>query len=393
MRQQKILALILAGGTGGRLGLLTDHRAKPVVPFAGFYRLIDFALSNCLHSKISDVWIVEQYELHSLNEHLSNGRPWDLDRTYGGLKILPPFEQSAEKADDKSGFAEGNADAIFRQLEQIEEFKPDILIVLSSDHVYKMDFREALETHLDKKAALTIVTTKLPKGENASRFGVIKANKDGRITDFVYKPKNPESDTITTEIFVYDAPVLIKTLKSLKQKHETLRDYGDELIPHYVSQKQVFEHRLEGYWRDVGTIRAFWESQMDFLDGHRKFVFDDENWQIRTLVPQLVPAFFYASANVQNSLIAHGARIYGKVSHSVLGSGVTVEKGAEITDSIILPHATVEKNVKLKKVIVDAGTNVNAKKVKEIERMQKEERGAIIIIGKRKIQNSNQLEE
>ena len=393
LRHQKILALILAGGTGGRLGLLTDHRAKPVIPFAGFYRLIDFALSNCLHSKISDVWIVEQYELHSLNEHLSNGRPWDLDRTYGGLKILPPFEQSAEKADDKSGFAEGNADAIFRQLEQIEQFKPDILIVLSSDHVYKMDFRDALETHLDKKAALTIVTTKLPKGENASRFGVVKTDKDGRVTDFAYKPDKPESETITTEIFVYDAPLLINTLRDLKRKHETLRDYGDELIPYFVSQKKVFEHRLQGYWRDVGTIRAFWESQMDFLDSRRKFVFDDEDWQIRTLAPQLVPAFFYASADVQNSLIAHGARIYGKVSHSVLSMGVTIEKGAEVSDSIILPRATIEKNVKLKKVIVDAGVNVSVKKAKEIERLRSEAGDAIIIVGKRKIQNSNQLEE
>ncbi len=214
MFKQKILALILAGGTGGRLGLLTDERAKPVVPFAGFYRLIDFALSNCLHSGISDVWIIEQYELHSLNEHLAGGRPWDLDRTYGGLKILPPFEND-DKSDDEGGFAHGNADAIVRHQKLITEFKPDILIVLSADHIYKMDFRDVIETHLEKNASLTIVTTRLPKAETASRFGVVEVNKDGRIGKFEYKPEKPKSDIITTEVFVYDAKILLETLKKL----------------------------------------------------------------------------------------------------------------------------------------------------------------------------------
>lgn len=393
IRRKKILAIILAGGAGGRLGLLTENRAKPVMPFAGFYRLIDFALSNCLHSGISDVWVIEQYELHSLNEHLSNGRPWDLDRTYGGLQILPPFEENAEKSKEKSGFAEGNADAIFRQLEKIEKFKPDLLIILSADHVYKMDFRDAIDTHLDRKAALTMVTTKLPTGEKASRFGVVKTGENGRVTDFAYKPDKPESDLITTEIFIYDAPVLIETLKLLKKKREVLQDYGDELIPYFVKQKRVFEHRLNGYWRDVGTIPAYWQSQMDFLDGRRKFVFDDEDWQIRTLAPQLVPAFFDASADVKNSLVAHGARIGGRVSHSVLSMGVTIEKGAEVIDSIVLPHATIEKNIKLEKVIVDAGVRVTKDKAKKIEEARGGAKSAIVIVGKRKIQNANELSE
>ena len=190
--RKKILALILAGGAGGRLGLLTEKRAKPVMPFAGFYRLIDFALSNCLHSGISDVWVIEQYELHTLNEHLSNGRPWDLDRTYGGLQVLPPFERDEKKSKEKGGFAEGNADAIFRHLELIEEFAPDILIVLSADHVYKLDFRDALETHFEKKASLTMVTTRLPKGENASRFGVVETAKNGRVTRFRIQARKTE---------------------------------------------------------------------------------------------------------------------------------------------------------------------------------------------------------
>ncbi len=206
MFKEKVLALILAGGKGSRLGLLTDDKAKPVMPFGGSYRLIDFALSNCVNSQISDVWVIEQYELHSLNEHLSNGRPWDLDRTHGGLQVLPPFENDDESGDE-GGFAEGNADAIYRHVDFITEFKPDILLVLSADHVYKMDFRDAIQTHLEKRASVTMVTTRLPVGESASRFGVVEIGKSGRIKKFDYKPDKPQSDLVTTEIFVYDAKV------------------------------------------------------------------------------------------------------------------------------------------------------------------------------------------
>ncbi|MBA2737321.1 MAG: glucose-1-phosphate adenylyltransferase, partial [Pyrinomonadaceae bacterium] len=328
-----MLALILAGGVGGRLGLLTEKRAKPVIPFAGNYRLIDFSLSNCLHSNLKDVWIIEQYELHSLNEHLANGRPWDLDRTYGGLLVLPPFEKK-ENNDDKGGFAEGNADAILRHRDLIEQFNPDILIVLSADHVYKFDYRDAIETHLEKKAAMTMVTTRLPKGETASRFGVVEVNKAGRITKFDYKPDEPQSDLITTEIFVYDARILLETLKELNKKNDSIKDYGHELVPHLVKKGSAFEHRFEGYWRDVGTIETYWRSQIDFLDDKEKFIFDDENWQILTLSEQCAPAFIHKSAEIKNSLVANGSRIYGKVSRSILSSGVIIEKGAEVVDSI-----------------------------------------------------------
>lgn len=393
MNKKKVLALVLAGGQGGRLGLLTENRAKPVMPFSGFYRLIDFALSNCLHSKISDVWVVEQYELHTLNEHLSNGRPWDLDRTYGGLQVLPPFERDDKKSDDKGGFAEGNADAIYRQLELIEEFAPDILLILSADHVYKFDFRDAIETHIEKKAALTMVTTKLPKGENASRFGVVEVGKDGCVTDFDYKPESPKSDLITTEIFVYDAKILIKALKNLKKSKNKLKDYGDELIPHLVEKGDVYEHRLHDYWRDVGTIKSYWESQIDLLDENHKLVLDDEKWRILTLAPQKVPAFIYSSADVHNSLIAQGCRVQGKVKHSILSSGAIVEKGAEVIDSIVLPDAVIEKNVKIKRVVIDAEVKVTKEKAAEIEKIRGKNKSAIIVVGKRKIQSSDEIED
>lgn len=391
--RKKILALILAGGAGGRLGLLTDKRAKPVMPFAGFYRLIDFALSNCLHSGISDVWVIEQYELHTLNEHLSNGRPWDLDRTYGGLQVLPPFERDEKKSKEKGGFAEGNADAIFRHLELIEEFNPDVLIVLSADHVYKFDFRDALETHFRQQASLTMVTTRLPKGENASRFGVVEAAKNGRVKNFAYKPEKPKTDLITTEIFVYEARVLIETLKKLKEERDELKDYGDELIPFLVKQGNVFEHRLAGYWRDVGTIRSYWQSQIDLLDEKIKSVFDDDDWRILTLAAQRVPAFIYGSADVKNSLVAQGCRVYGRVSRSILSSGVTIEKGAEVKDSIVLPEATIEKGVKIQRVIVDAGVKLTKEKAKKIEAARGRDKNAIVVVGKYKVQSEKEIKE
>lgn len=390
MYKEKVLALILAGGKGGRLGILTDDKAKPVMPFGGAYRLIDFALSNCVNSQITDVWVIEQYELHSLNEHLSNGRPWDLDRTYGGLQVLPPFQDDSKK----EGFAKGNADAIYRHTEFIEEFNPDTVIVLSADHVYKMDFRDAIQTHLEKKAAVTMVTTKLPKGENASRYAVVETNKSGRVTKFDYKPDEPQSDLITTEIFVYDWRILLDTLKKLKKEKAEIKDYGHELLPRLVKDGNAYEHRLEGYWRDVGTVESYWRTQMDLLDEKQgNLFFDDENWRILTLAAQRVPAFFGDKSDVSNSLVSHGCRVFGTISRSVLSHGVTIEKSAQISDSIILPNAKIERGVRLKRVVVDAGVTVTAKKAEKVEQARGKNKNAIIVVGKRKIQNADEIED
>lgn len=388
MNKSKILALILAGGKGGRLGLLTEAKAKPVMPFGGAYRLIDFALSNCVHSRIDDVWVVEQYELYSLNQHLSNGRPWDLDRTHGGLQILPPFKSDSEK----DGFADGNADAIYRHVDFIEDFAPDILIVLSADHVYKMDFRDAIETHLAKKAAVTMVTTRLPKGESAGRFGVVETDKNGRVVRFDYKPEKPRGDLITTEIFVYDAKILLDTLKKLKQEIDELKDYGHQLLPRLVEEGRAFEHRHTGYWRDVGTVESYFDSQMDLLDEQREVFFDDENWKILTLGEQRIPAFVSAEAAVKNCLIAGGSRVYGKVERSILSSGATVEKEAKVTDSILLPNASIEKGVNLKRVVVDSDVRVTKERAAKIAQLQKTSKNGIFVVGKRKIQNSEDIE-
>ncbi|HEY9421281.1 MAG TPA: sugar phosphate nucleotidyltransferase, partial [Thermoanaerobaculia bacterium] len=310
----KVLVLILAGGEGGRLEVLTAERAKPAMPFGGVYRLIDFPLSNCLHSGLSDVWVVEQYELHSLNEHLANGRPWDLDRTYGGLRVLPPYQRKSKV--EEGGFAEGNADAIYRHKSLIREFGPDVLLVLSADHVYRLDYREVIDRHRETGAAVTLVTTRVPK-EEAGRFGVVQVDGDGRVTGFEYKPESPKSDLVTTEVFAYDAPRLLETLDRLARDTEGeesgLKDFGHELIPLLVQEGQAREFRHEGYWRDVGTIESYWEAHMELLESKPSLVLDDPDWPLRTYGTQRLPARVEGSAQIHGCLISSGCRIAGRV--------------------------------------------------------------------------------
>ncbi len=368
MKKAKVLALILAGGKGGRLGALTKNRAKPVMPFAGSYRLIDFALSNCRHSEISDVWIIEQYQLHSLNEHLSNGRPWDLDRTYGGLQVLPPLETSAED-DSSGGFATGNADAIYRHRNFIKQFNPDVLLVLSADHIYKLDFRDVIETHFKNQAAVTMVTTRVPSGESAARFGTVKVDEDGRVTDFAYKPEQPESDLITTEVFVYDAPRLLETLDELAGEAggESLRDFGDRLLPKLVADGAAFEFRFEKYWLDVGTIAAYYRAHFDLLEDKTDLALDDAEWAILTLGSQRVPAAIGKTADISESLISNGCKILGRVVRSVLAPGVSVAENAEIVDSIVLPDAKIESGARVLRAIVDSGVTIEKDRAGELD--------------------------
>lgn len=369
MKRAKVLALILAGGVGGRLGALTENRAKPVMPFAGTYRLIDFALSNCRHSEINDVWIIEQYQVHSLNEHLSNGRPWDLDRSYGGLQILPPNQKRDENENGESGFAKGNADAIYRHRSFIRQFNPDVLIVLSADHVYKLDFREVLEKHLEQNAEVTMVTTAVPENETASRFGNVKVNRVGRVVEFAYKPEKPESDLITTEVFVYDAPKLLEILDELAAgEKDSLKDFGHKLIPKLVERGRAFEFRFDGYWRDVGTIESYFDANMDLLDEQNKLVLDDPEWPILTQAAQRAPAAIGETSGIKHSLISSGCKIHGRVVRSILAPGVVVEDGAELLDCIVLPGAIIEKGAKLKRAIVDSAVRVTAKELGEIDK-------------------------
>ena len=342
--------------------VLTAQRAKPAMPFAGVYRLIDFAISNCVHSHVSDVWVIEQYELHSLNEHLANGRPWDLDRTYGGLQVLPPYQRKSRE--EEGGFAQGNADAIYRHKSLIREFGADVLLVLSADHVYKLDYGNVIDGHWESGADVTLVTTRVPR-EEAGRFGVVEVDEDGKVTGFEYKPESPRSDLVTTEVFVYDAPRLLDTLDRLAEKgngknadESPLKDFGHELIPSLVREGRVREHRFDRYWRDVGTVESYWQAHMDLLEPEPGLVLDDPEWPILTYGTQRLPARIEGSARIDGSLIAPGCRIAGRVERSVLGPGVVVEEGAEVRDSILLHGAVVAKGAFVIRAILDADVRV-----------------------------------
>ena len=360
MKHPRTLALILAGGAGSRMQALTSSRAKPVLPFGGVFRLIDFPLSNCMHSHISDVWLVEQFQPHALNEHISNGRPWDLDRTHGGLQILPPYQGSPD-----SGWAQGNADALYRHRRFIREFDPDILLVLSADHIYKLDLRDVIEAHQQLGAEVTMVTTEVSPDE-AARFGNVNVDAQSRVTRFDYKPEHPKSTTATTEVFVYDAPSLMDLLDDLIQQAEdegedeeaALRDFGHELLPALVERGRAFAFKLEGYWRDVGTIESYHAGHMDLLRPDSPLHLDDPAWPIRTRGQQLLPARIAASARIDNSLISPGCFVAGRVVNSVLSPGVRVEEGATVENAVLLHNAVVASSVSVRRAIVDEDVRV-----------------------------------
>jgi glucose-1-phosphate adenylyltransferase len=351
MHQPRVLTLILAGGTGGRMGVLTDHRAKPALPVAGSYRMVDVPLSNLHHSGLSDVWILEQYQPKSINDHLSSGRPWDLDRTHGGLRVLPPFEGK-----DGGGFAEGNADGIHRQAGFIREYGPDLVLVLSADHLYRLDYRDLIQTHTGSGAVLTMVTTRFDG--DASQHGVVEAG-DGMVTGFQYKPDRPATDLVTAEVFLYDAEALLDTLDALKSEEGGLQDYGDQLVPHLVKNATVAEHRLDGYWLDLGTPENYHRAHMDLVRG-RGFNFDDPGWPVLTGAPRRMPAFVAAGARVEDSLLAAGSTVQGHLARSVIGSGTVVEAGAVVRDSVLLEGVVVGAGAQLTGVIVDSGARIGA---------------------------------
>ncbi len=348
---ERILALVLAGGAGTRMAPLTEHRAKPALPYAGMYRLIDFPLSNCAHSGISDVWVLEQYQPYALGRHLAGGRPWDLDRTHGGLQVLFPHQ-----GDGESGWHQGNADAIYRNRATIAGFDPDVVVVLSADHVYKLDYRMVVDVHRAGRAGLTMVTTVVPF-DHARRFGNVEVDPDGRVRRFVYKPDEPVSDIAATEVFVFDGPCLLETVDELASRaggdDAELEDFGDELIPHLVDRGEVREHRFSGYWRDVGTLESYWASHMDLLGHDPLLKLDDRSWPVRTTAETRPPARCHGSASIDDALLSPGCVVGGRVERSVLGPGVVVEEGAHVQDSVLLDGTVVEAGASVSGVICD----------------------------------------
>jgi glucose-1-phosphate adenylyltransferase len=354
----RVLTLIMAGGKGSRLKSLTERRAKPAIPFAGVYRLIDFALSNCAHSGLQDVWVIEQFQAHSINQHLANGRPWDLDRTYGGLQIIPPFQGEKE-----SGWHQGNADALWRNRRVIAEFGADLVLVLSADAIYRFDYRTAIEAHLAKKAEVTMVTTQV-KASEATRFGNVRTADDGRVSGFAYKPEVPLGREVTAEIFLYDAKLLLEILDALIERRDEeiedaqLEDYGHELLPEFVQRGKAYACPLDGYWRDVGTVESYFEAHQEWLKRKPPFPLDDPAWPIWSRFSASSPAHFGGDGSATDSLISPGCRVEGAVNRSVLGPGTIVGKGATIEDAILLNGVHVDAGVSIKNAIVDEGLRV-----------------------------------
>ena len=357
MPRIKTLVLILAGGAGGRLELLTHTRAKPAVPFAGTHRLIDFPLSNCHNSRIDDVWISQQFNPVSLSDHVSNGRPWDLDRTSGGLLVLHP-RQGNEAG---TGFQDGTGEALWSQADLIRQFDPDALVVLSADAVYKLDYYALAEEHCEAGKAVTIVTTEV-EPEDADRYGVVQVKGD-KVTDYVYKPDEPKGNTISNEVFVFTPDPVLKVLDELEKERgqDDLEDLGHYLLPRLVDAGEARAHPFDGYWRDVGTIDAFHECHMELVEDEPPIDLDDPAWPILTrAIANRASAQVCSGASIASSLIAPGAKVAGDVSGSVLGRGVVVEKGATVRDSVLLPGAIVRAGATVNRAIIDDHVDVRA---------------------------------
>ncbi len=356
MVQPRVLVVVLAGGAGSRLESLTHSRAKPAVPYAGHYRLVDVVLTNCMHSGLSEVWLTQQTNPVSLSDHLNGGRPWDLDRTRGGFLVLAPRQ---DKDTGKGGFASGTADVLWRHTELIREFAPEALVVVSSDAVYALDYEQVVRGHLASDADVTMVTVRVDP-DDASRYGVVLA-EDGRVTDYAYKPEEPRSDLVTNEVFVF-SPGVVDLLDELGAAagEDGLSDLGDELLPRLVEAGRAREHRFEGYWRDLGTIPAYWQAHMDLLRDDPPFDPGRDGWRLITRGGNRPPARIRAGATVEDSLLSPGSTVAGTVRHSVLSPHAVVEAGAEVHESVLLHGAIVRSGATVRRAILDQDVEVCA---------------------------------
>ena len=339
------------------MDVLTRERAKPALPFAGVYELVDCPLSNLTHSGISEVWLSLQYQGNSLEEPLANGRPWDLDRTHGGFRLLLP--QQGTGAEDDEGFATGNADELFRIRDQIRSSRAEEVLVLSADHVYRFDYRDALRTHRAADAECTVVVTDVDLDE-AGDHATVEHGPDGRVTGFAYKPDDPSTGTVATEIFVYDAAALVEVLEDLHREHSSapvssgsgLGDFGESLVPRFVERGGTVVHALPGYWRDVGQPHHYLAAHHDVLTDGRG-LFGDPEWPILTRQPPREPARVHAGAVVEDSLLSPGSHVHGEVRRSVIGPGVRVERGAVVADSVLFADTTVQQGARIHWAVVD----------------------------------------
>ena len=345
MRKKEMIAMLLAGGQGSRLGVLTAKVAKPAVAFGGKYRIIDFPLSNCINSGIDTVGVLTQYQPLRLNTHIGIGIPWDLDRNFGGVTILPPYEKSSN-----SEWYTGTANAIYQNLDYMETFNPEYVLILSGDHIYKMDYEVMLDYHKENHADVTIAAIKVPK-EEASRFGIVVTDNEGKISEFQEKPPEPKSNLASMGIYIFTWKVLKEALIALENVPGC--DFGKHIIP-YCHEKtgRLFAYEYNGYWKDVGTLGSYWEANMELIDIIPEFNLYEEYWKIYTNSGILPPQYISGQAVVDRSIIGNGSEVYGEVHNCVVGSGVTIEEGTVVRDSIIMKDVRIGKGCVIDKSII-----------------------------------------
>ena len=352
-RKKECVAMLLAGGQGSRLYALTNNIAKPAVPFGAKYRIIDFPLSNCVNSGIDTVGVLTQYQPLVLNEYIGNGQPWDLDRNFGGVHVLSPYQKKA-----KSAWYEGTANAIYQNLNFIKMYNPDYVLILSGDHIYKMDYEKMLKAHTDNGADCTIAAIEVPLKE-ASRFGILNTKENGEIYEFEEKPKQPKSTLASIGIYIFTAEKLYKYLEEDDDDPNSSKDFGKDILPKMLAAgEKMYAYIFTGYWKDVGTINSLWEANMDLLGENPAFDVSDPTWKIHSRNPLAPPEYLGEKASVKNSMIALGCEIYGQVENSVLSSNTVIEEGAVVKDSVIMSGTVVKSGANIQYSIIDESVTI-----------------------------------
>lgn len=353
MNKKEIVSMILAGGQGSRLGVLTKKLAKPAVPFGGKYRIIDFTLSNCSNSGIHTVGVLTQYKPLELNSHIGIGSPWDLDRRDGGVYILPPYQE-----ENGGNWYKGTADAIYQNMSFIDNYNPEYVIVLSGDHIYKMDYAKMLAFHKEKEADATIAVIDVPLDETY-RFGIMDTKDDMRIYEFEEKPIKAKSNKASMGIYIFNWKLLRKFLREDQNDKNSSNDFGKNIIPNMLNNKlRMYAYPFKGYWKDVGTIKSLWEANMDLLRENNELNLRDRNWRIYS-VNHVEPAQYVGpNANIKESIVVDGCEVYGEVTHSIIFSGTIIGKNSKIIDSVIMPNTKIGDNVIINKAVIGSGASI-----------------------------------
>ena len=378
-QKKRCVAMLLAGGQGSRLKVLTENTAKPAVPFGGKYRIIDFPLSNCVNSHIDTVGVLTQYQPLELNEYIGNGQPWDLNSSHGGVTVLPPYARSK-----KSDWYKGTANAIYQNIPFIDRYNPDYVLILSGDHIYEMDYASMLRVHEKVNADCTIAVRPVPM-EEASRFGIMNTNEDGSIFEFEEKPKHPKSNKASMGIYIFKWSILKKFLEEDEEDPNSENDFGKNIIPKLLSTgHRLYAYYFSGYWKDVGTINSLWEANMDLLGDEPQFnIYGSKGRKIYARNYAMPSAFIAKGAEIADSFVAEGCEVYGSVRHSVVSAGCTIGKGAEICDSVIMPGVVVEPGAQVRHAIVAENCVIKAgAKVGEDQQSDTLEGLKISVIGK-----------